>query len=211
VTPPSAKPGAADAAASGTTAIPAPKVASALPPEPEVSPSSAAAAVPPPQVATPAGQAAGTTTGTNANQLASVAPPSAPIAGNGAAVPTEAIDTVGPGASAPMVIQATADAWIEIKTAQGRVLYQNILHPGDKYTVPDQPALTLTTGNAGGTEVVLSGNVIGPLKGRVLRNIPLDPDSLKAASGITPSAPAAGTTTGTDAGPSPVGTAPAAQ
>jgi cytoskeleton protein RodZ len=199
-------------AAGGTTAIPAAKVASALPPEPEVSPSSAAAAVPMPQAATPAASGAAATTGTDANQLASVAPPPAgTTAPGGAAAPTEAIDTVGPGSAAAMVIQATADAWIEIKNAQGRVLYQNILHPGDKYTVPDQPALTLTTGNAGGTEVVLSGNVIGPLKGHVLHDIPLDPGSLKAASGIVPSAPAAGTTPGTAVGISPAATVPAAQ
>lgn len=204
---PAAKPGSADATASGTTAIPAPKVASTFPPEPDVSPSSAAAAVPLPQAAMPAAPGTGTPTSTDANRLASVPAPSAPATATGAAAPTEAVDTVGPGAPAPMVIQATADAWIEIKTAQGRVLYQTVLHPGDKYTVPDQPQLTLTTGNAEGTEVVLSGNVIGPLKGHVLRNIPLDPGSLKAASGIMPGQATAGTTAGT----SPAGIAPAAQ
>jgi cytoskeleton protein RodZ len=81
-----------------------------------------------------------------------------------------------------MVLQATADAWIEIKNAAGKVVYQTVLHPGDSYKVPDQPQLTLTTGNASGTEVVLAGNTIGPLKGHVLHNIPLDADSLKAAS-----------------------------
>lgn len=214
---PAAKPGAADAAASGTTAMPAPKVASALPQEPEVSPSSAAAAVPMPQAAT--ADASGSTTGAAARagdsttatgqagatgdaKLAAVTPPGAPAGAGGTAGATDAIDTVGPGSPAPMVIQATADAWIEIKNAQGRVLYQSILHPGDKYTVPDQPQLTLTTGNAEGTEVVLSGNVIGPLKGHVLHNIPLDPGSLKAASGILPDGQAPtsqtpGTTTGT--------------
>jgi cytoskeleton protein RodZ len=210
---PAAQPDATNTAASGTTATPAPKVASLLPPEPDVSPSSAAAAVPLPQASAPAAQGDGTTTaaGTEANQLAAVAPPPAAASGNGAVAPTEAVDKVGPGAPAPMVIQATADAWIEIKNAQGRVLYQAVLHPGDKYTVPDQPQLTLTTGNASGTEVVLSGNVIGPLKGHVLRNIPLDPGSLKAASGIMPNESATGTTTGTAAGTSPAGTAPAAQ
>jgi len=214
---PAAKPGAADAAASGSAAIPAPKVASALPPEPEVSPSSAAAAVPPPQAAAPASGSVATSattdqTGASADaKLAAMAPPAAPAPAGGSGGATDAIDTVGPGSPVPMVIQATADAWIEIKNAQGRVLYQTILHPGDKYTVPDQPQLTLTTGNAEGTEVVLSGNVIGPLKGHVLHNIPLDPGSLKAASGLEPSGQTSGTTTGTTAGASPTGTAPAAQ
>ena len=109
--------------------------------------------------------------------------------------PVQATDGAASASGAPagMVIQATADAWIEIKDATGKVVYQTVLHPGDSYKVPDQPQLTLTTGNAQGTEVVLAGNTIGPLKGHVLHNIPLDADSLKAASG------------------QPAGTAPAAQ
>ena len=91
-----------------------------------------------------------------------------------------------------MVIQVTANAWVEIKNATGRVVYQTVMHPGDSYTVPAQPQLTLTTGNAAATEVILSGNTIGPLKGHVLRNIPLDAASLKAvsdqAAGSTPAA-----------------------
>lgn len=200
ITAPASAPPAA-APAGGTTALPTPKVAS-LPPPAEVSPSAAAAAVPLPSTvadasgagtmatpSSPADAAAGT-----AAKVAAVTPPPAQTdAGTAQPSPvaaTDATDRVGPGAPAPMVIQATADAWIEIKNAQGRVLYQTILHPGDKYTVPDQPQLTLTTGNAEGTEVVLSGNVIGPLKGHVLHNIPLDPGALKAASGIAPGSPA---------------------
>ncbi|GAB0117535.1 hypothetical protein Acid7E03_16070 [Acidisoma sp. 7E03] len=210
-----AAPAATTAPAGGTAALPNPTVAN-LPPASDVSPSSAAAAVPLPKIAseTPAaeggdgGTAPGAPATTGAGTVASVAvPPAAGNATGSANVPamaTSATDTVGPGAPAPMVIQATADAWIEIKDAKGKVLYQTILHPGDKYTVPDQPQLTLTTGNAEGTEVVLSGNVIGPLKGHVLHNIPLDPGSLKAASGIVPAAAPVTST------PS-VGTTPAAQ
>jgi cytoskeleton protein RodZ len=111
--------------------------------------------------------------------VAAITPP--PVQAAQAAANTVATATA-PGVPGPMVIQATADAWIEIKNATGRVVYQAVLHAGDSYTVPDQPQLTLTTGNAAGTEVILSGNTIGPLKGHVLRNIPLDADSLKAAS-----------------------------
>jgi cytoskeleton protein RodZ len=169
---------------------PAPKPAPApaplatnLPNDADVSPSSAAAAVPMPPAAPPVAAAAAPPAAAPA-VVAEVTPP-----------PAQATDgtATAAAASAPMVIQATADAWIEIKDATGKVVYQTILHPGGSYTVPDQPQLTLTTGNAAGTEVVLAGNTIGPLKGHVLRNIPLDADSLKAASS------------------QPVGTPPAAQ
>ncbi len=153
-----------------------------LPNDADVSPSSAAAAVPMPPAVPPVAAAA--------------APPAAPtVVAEATPPPVQAADgaAAGAAASAPMVIQATADAWIEIKNAAGKVVYQTILHPGDSYKVPDQPQLTLTTGNAAGTEVVLAGNTIGPLKGHVLHNIPLDADSLKAASS------------------QPVGTPPAAQ
>jgi cytoskeleton protein RodZ len=139
-----------------------------LPSEADVSPSSAAAAVPMPPVAPPVG--ASSTPAAIAPGAASPAviaatdPPPIQAAADAA---SKAAGTAAPGVPGPMVIQATADAWIEIKNANGRVVYQTVLHPGDSYTVPDQPQLTLTTGNAAGTEVVLSGNTIGPLKGHV--------------------------------------------
>jgi cytoskeleton protein RodZ len=177
---------------------PAP-VTTNLPSDADVSPSSAAAAVPMPPAAPPVAAAsahlAASAGGANTT-LAETSPPpvqagDAAAAAAGAGAATSGAAT--PGAPAPMVIQATADAWIEIKNAEGKVVYQTILHPGDSYKVPDQPQLTLTTGNAAGTEVVLAGNTIGPLRGHVLHNIPLDADSLKAASS------------------QPVGTPPAAQ
>lgn len=164
------------------TPAPAPKPAAAtvatnFPKEPDVSPSSAAAAVPMPPVAPPVAAAAAPTASTADKSLALTVP--SPIqAADGAANANANAPT-----PAGMVIQATADAWIEIKDASGKVLYQAVLHPGDSYKVPDQPQLTLTTGNAAGTQILLAGTTIGPLKGHVLRNIPLDADSLKAASG----------------------------
>jgi cytoskeleton protein RodZ len=155
-------------------------VASNLPNESDVSPSSAAAAVPMPPVAPPIAAASGAT---SPAVVAATAPAPVQAADN---VANAAANDPAPGAKGPMVIQATADAWIEIKNATGRVVYQTVLHPGDSYTVPDQPQLTLTTGNASATEVVLSGNTIGPLKGHVLHNIPLDAASLKAAASGQP-------------------------
>jgi cytoskeleton protein RodZ len=169
-------------------------VSSNFPNDSDVSPSSAAAAVPMPPVAPPvAASSAPAASASGASSPAVVAATTPPLvqAAEGSANAT-ANAAAAPGVPGPMVIQSTADAWIEIKNATGRVVYQTVLHPGGSYTVPDQPQLTLTTGNAAATEVVLSGNTIGPLRGHVLRNIPLDADSLRAASGQPPgSAPAA--------------------
>jgi cytoskeleton protein RodZ len=155
-------------------------VASNLPNEADVSPSSAAAAVPMPPMAPPVAAASA--------PAASLAGPASPaVVAAIAPLPVQPAPTaaVAPGVPGSMVIQSTADAWIEIKNATGRVIYQTVLHPGDSYTVPAQPALTLTTGNAAATEVVLAGATIGPLKGHVLRNVPLDANSLRAASADT--------------------------
>jgi cytoskeleton protein RodZ len=169
-----------------------PAFPSNLPNEGDVSPSSAAAAVPMPLLAPPIAAAPAVTKPGVANAGAAgsgATPPGTVAALTPPAVqaPQGAPSALGaasvPGVPGPMVIQATADAWIEIKSATGRVVYQTVLHSGDSYTVPNQPQLTLTTGNASATEVVLSGDRIGPLKGHVLRNIPLDADSLRAASG----------------------------
>ena len=160
-----------------------PAVASRMPNDSDVSPSSAAAAVPMPPVTPPvpaaSAPATAATGATSPAVVAATAPPPVQAAGNAGS----GANATGPGVAGPMVIQAAADAWIEIKNATGRVVYQTILHPGNSYTVPDQPQLTLTTGNAAAIEVVLSGNTIGPLKGHVLRNIPLEAGSLRAASG----------------------------
>ena len=176
-------------------AVPSPvKVAPSAPPpaavdaslasEPDISPSSAAAAVPMPPAAPPVAAAsapAAASSGTASPAVVAATTPAPVQAAEGVA--NAAANTAAPGMPGPMVIKATADAWIEIKNATGRIVYETILHPGGSYTVPDQPQLTLTTGNASATEVILSGNTIGPLRGHVLRNVPLDANSLRAASG----------------------------
>jgi cytoskeleton protein RodZ len=78
-------------------------------------------------------------------------------------------------------IQATADAWLEVRDANGNVLLNRILHSGDTWTVPKQAGLVLTTGNAGGTVLVVGGVASPALgnSGAVRRNLPLDPDLIR--------------------------------
>ena len=81
-----------------------------------------------------------------------------------------------------IVLGATADAWLLVRDKSGQVLLNRVLHAGETWPVPAQPNLTLTTGNAGGTEVLVDGAAAPSLgaSGAVRRDIPLDPDLLKS-------------------------------
>lgn len=80
-----------------------------------------------------------------------------------------------------IIIRASADAWIQVKDRSGTVLLNRILKPGESWPVPPKPGLTFTTGNAGGTELVVDGTSGGALggAGAVRRDLALDPDAIK--------------------------------
>jgi cytoskeleton protein RodZ len=131
--------------------------AGALPASPTVAASGAGAIDPTEQIqALPPSQAAAATT----------PPPAA---------------TPGPGQTR-IVLSASEDAWLLVRDKSGQVLLSRVLHPGDTWTVPAEPNLTLTTGNAGGTVIQVDGAATPPIggDGAVRRDIPLDPDLLKA-------------------------------
>ncbi len=136
-----------------------------------------------PQLAAATPSAPQTSAATAAPATASVPPGSA-----AAAMPTAAEDAALAAAPA-LAVRATADAWIEVRDASGTVLFSHLLHAGDSWTVPPGPALAMTTGNAGGTELVTNGVASPPLgaSGAVLRNVPLSPPAAPASA--PPSAP----------------------
>jgi len=80
-----------------------------------------------------------------------------------------------------LTIRATADAWILVKDRGGPVLLNRILKAGETWSVPPKPNLVMTTGNAGGTEVLLDGETTASLggAGAVRRDLPLDPSFVK--------------------------------
>ncbi|MGC8470140.1 MAG: DUF4115 domain-containing protein [Acetobacteraceae bacterium] len=115
-----------------------------------------------------------------------------------------------PAPAGGLSLRATADSWIEVRDAQGKVLFSGILHPGDSWAVPAGQAVTLTTGNAGGTELVVNGKVSPPLgaSGQVRRNLTLDPAALAGAGFAALISPAAAATPA-PVSPAPVSPAPA--
>jgi cytoskeleton protein RodZ len=72
-------------------------------------------------------------------------------------------------------VRAKVDSWIQIRKGD-ELLLTKLLKKGDVYKVTE-PGLTLMTGNAGGIEVLLNGEVMPPLgeNGAVASGVPLDP------------------------------------
>jgi cytoskeleton protein RodZ len=80
-----------------------------------------------------------------------------------------------------ILLRASADAWVQVRDKAGPVLLNRTLHPGETWEVPPRPNLLLTTGNAGGTDLVVDGVSSPPLggSGAVRRDLPLDPDLIR--------------------------------
>ncbi len=131
------------------------QVATAVPPP-------AAALAPPPSVS-PSSAAAATT------EPPPPAPPSADLA-------------AAPAGAAGVVLRATADAWVQVRDKSGQVFLNRVLRAGETWPVPaGKTGLLLTTGNAGGTELVVDGVAGAPLggDGAVRRDLPLNADAIK--------------------------------
>jgi cytoskeleton protein RodZ len=92
-----------------------------------------------------------------------------------------------PASAAPaarVVIRATQDSWVQIQASNGSTVFARLLRAGETYPVPDQRGLRLTTGNAGGIELVVDGQPTQSLGqvGTVKRNLSLDPSRLKSGA-----------------------------
>ena len=87
----------------------------------------------------------------------------------------------GQSGQSRIVLRASADAWVQVRDRAGPVLLNRTLHPGETWEVPAKPNLLLTTGNAGGTDLVVDGVTSPSLggSGAVRRDVPLDPDLIK--------------------------------
>jgi len=151
------------------------KVATATPPAPVAAapPLAApplAATVSPPPDRVPAAAPAATDPSLSPSSAAAATP----------VPPTPANMATGPQAG--LAVRASADSWIQVRDHTGQVLFSRILHAGESWPVPSGQGLVLTTGNAGGTELVLDGTVTSPLgtPGAVRRDLPLDPDAVKS-------------------------------
>jgi cytoskeleton protein RodZ len=158
--------------------------------------------------------ASGTPIGPLAGTLPTSPMPDVASGSAAAATPTPAQDAAmladGPGGSGLLVL-ATANAWVQVRSGSGAVVFSRLLHAGQSWPVPAGQNLELTTGNAGGTVLVRHGVASAPLGGNgvVLHNVALGPTTATSAAG--PGAPAAGTpqaSAGTPEASAPAGAAP---
>ncbi len=164
--------------------VPAELAPLALPPKPPAA--SPAPAAEKPSQASPAVPSA-------IDSAAAATPAPAPAAPDQAALPPA---TAVPGPALPAqgkAILATGDAWIEVRDAANNIVFSQILHAGQSWPVPQLAGLTMSTGNAGGTEITLDGKAGAPLgnTGAVLRAYALTAPAPKSppAASSKPAAP----------------------
>lgn len=158
----------------------APTVKPALP-----SPTGAEASAP----AEPQPAAAGTGT-RDANASEDQVPPEADVASTGEEVAEESPAQPEPAATdadakaGKIVVRARLESWIQVANEKKEVVFSRVLRVGETYTVPDEKGLMLTTGNAGGIDILLNGKKLKSLGtvGLVKRDIPLDAKKLKDGS-----------------------------
>ena len=72
------------------------------------------------------------------------------------------------------------ETWVQIKEAQGNIIFVKTMLPGETFDVPQKEGLLLFIGNAGGVNAIIGNNPPKPLgeKGEVKHHILLDAESL---------------------------------
>ena len=120
-------------------------------------------------------------------------PSSPPPAATPLPVPVPVPVAVAPQLAAPapkadanrVMLRFKSDAYIQVREKQGQVLLNRVMRAGDTWAVPNEPNLLMTTGNAGGTEVVVDGAPAASLgaAGAVRRDVPLEPEAIKMPPG----------------------------
>jgi len=91
----------------------------------------------------------------------------------------------GAPAATRVTITAVQDSWLQVRAADGQVVFSRVMRPGDYYRVPPDAGLTLTTGNLSGLNFDIDTQNITPsgAPGTVLRNVPLTPENLSQTLG----------------------------
>lgn len=171
---PAKPPGRPEPGSASTSGV-SPDRHAATPSAPGTSQSAASFAAIPPSSAAAAVAPAGPANGATGSSTAMAAPAAGASGSSTAAAPA--------GQSSPdnshIVLRAKSDTWVQVRERQGQVLLNRVLRSGETWQVPPQSPgqqLLLTTGNAGGTELLVDG-VVAPTIGApgvVKRDLPLD-------------------------------------
>ena len=86
-----------------------------------------------------------------------------------------------PDMATEITIRATATSWVEIIRNNGEEVMTRLMRDGDIFTIDGRERLYLSTGNAGGIELVFSDGLTKSVgeKGEILRDLPLDAERLR--------------------------------
>ena len=101
--------------------------------------------------------------------------------------PAPATAAAPPSADASRIaLKFKADSYIQVREKQGPVLLNRVMRAGETWVVPKESNLVMTTGNAGGTDIVVDGITAAALgnSGAVRRDIPLEPEAIKLPPGV---------------------------
>jgi len=80
-----------------------------------------------------------------------------------------------------ITVRATSISWIEIIRNDGEEVVAKLMREGEIYVVDSRDRLYLSTGNAGGVELVFHDGAVQSVgeSGEILRDLPLDADRLR--------------------------------
>ena len=89
--------------------------------------------------------------------------------------------------SSRILIRAVQDSWVQVVDSGGSLVMTRLLRPGDTYQVPETVGLELDTGNAGGLEILVDGQLTPSLGGSgvVVRDISLNAEQLLSGTAVT--------------------------
>jgi cytoskeleton protein RodZ len=87
-----------------------------------------------------------------------------------------------------VVLHATGDTWVQVKERGGQALLTKVMRTGETFPVPDRANLVVSAGNAGRIEILVDGVAVPPIgnAGLARKDVPLDPDGLKAGATVPP-------------------------
>jgi cytoskeleton protein RodZ len=95
-----------------------------------------------------------------------------------------------PAGTARVMLRATGQTHILVQNESGKVLFNQILQPGEAYAVPNQPGLSLTAEHGNAIELMLDGKALGTAgqTADAAEAMPLDPAALtkRASAPTTP-------------------------
>lgn len=97
---------------------------------------------------------------------------------------TPAFPQVVEQAAPALVMVAVRPSWVRVRAADGSVIFEGIMEPGDSYEVPstEEPP-TLRAGESGAIYFAMNGKHYGPLgpRGQVTSNVPLSMDNVTSS------------------------------